>query len=437
MLARWPLVSATDVPENRDREPPERDTSPASSTGLASGRPLRSAAFRWFLAGQSISMAGSVMAPVALAFGVLEATDNAAWLSAVTTAALVPMVATLLLGGGVADRYRRDTVLCLTSLGAGITQAGVAFLLLTHQPPAFLLPLAALNGVFQGLTKPALRGIVSNLAAGRGLQQASSVLASVRNATRIIGPTTAGLLTASVGGGWAIAADAASFLLAAAFFARMSLPDLPPRTGGGLTTVGELREGWSYFSSQPWIWTVTSAFAVFNAVNMGVWQILGPVIANDTIGAEGWGLVLSARGVGALLASVVMVKLTVRRPMVPALSLMTLGAVPLILLGTGANTFWLAAAAFAAGAASEFFTVVWETAHNTYVPERLLSRVGAHDEFWSFVPIPVGQLSTPFLAAAFGTAAVAVTGGGVAAVAMLVPLLVPSLRRIEINRNDD
>lgn len=86
---------------------------------------------------------------------------------------------------------------------------------------------------------------------------------------------------------------------------------------------------------------------------------------------------------------------------------------------------------------SEFFTVVWETANNTHVPERLLSRVGAHDEFWSFVPIPIGQLSTPFLAAVFGTAAVAVTGGGVAAVAMPVPLLMPSLRRIEINRNGD
>lgn len=134
----------------------------------------------------------------------------------------------------------------------------------------------------------------------------------------------------------------------------------------------------------------------------------------------------------ALLASVVMVRLTVRRPMVPALSSMTMGAVPLILLGAAANTFWLAAAAFVAGVASEFFTVVWETVNNTHVPERLLSRVGAQDEFWSFVPIPIGQLSTPILAAVFGTATIAVTGGGVAAVAMLVPLLVPSLRRIEI-----
>jgi MFS family permease len=382
-------------------------------------------------------MAGSAMSPVALAFGVLAVTNSAAWLSAVTTAALVPMVATLLLGGGIADRYRRDTVLWLTSLGAGLTQVGVAFLLLAHQPPAYLLPLSALGGICQGLTKPALRGIVSNLATGRGLQQASSLLASVRNATRILGPTAAGLLTASVGGGWAIAADAASFLLAAACFTRMSLPSLPRRSKGGPTMVDELREGWTYFSSTPWIWAVTLAFAVFNALNMGVWQILGPVIAKATIGAEGWGLVLSARGVGALLASVLMVKLTVRRPMVPALCSMSLAAVPLILLGCGANTVWLAAAAFVAGVVSEFFTVVWETVCNTCVPERLLSRVGAHDEFWSFVPIPVGQLSTPVLVAALGTATVAVTGGGVAALAMLVPLLVPSLRRIEINRNGD
>lgn len=137
------------------------------------------------------------------------------------------------------------------------------------------------------------------------------------------------------------------------------------------------------------------------------------------------------------MASVVMVKLTVRRPMVPALASMSLGALPLILLGVGANILLLAASAFLTGVVTEFFTVVGETVNNTHIPERLLSRVGAHDEFWSSVPVPVGQLSAPFLAAAFGTATVAVTGGGVAAVAMLLPLLVPSLRRIEINRNGD
>jgi len=377
-------------------------------------------------------MAGSAMAPVALAFGVLEVTDSAAWLSAVLTASMVPMIATLIIGGGIADRYSRDTVLRLSSLGAGISQAGVAIVLLTHQDPAFLLPLAALNGIFQALTTPTMRGIVPQLASGRGIQVANSLLASTRNLARMIGPVAAGLLTISVGGGWAIAADGASFLLAAVCFGRISLPDRPQRTAGDPGMLSELREGWSYFSSESWIWSVTLAFAVLNAAYMGIWQILGPVIAVDTIGPDGWGFVLSARAAGALLATMVMVKLTVRRPMVWALSLMTLGGVPLILLGTGANVFWLAAAAFGAGVAAEFFTVVWSTVCHVHIPERLLSRVGAWDEFGSFASIPLGQLGAPLLAAAFGTATVAVTGGAVLAVAMLLPLLLPSLRRIEM-----
>lgn len=163
----------------------------AHLTRLASGQPHRSPAFRWFF---------TAMSPVALAFGVLELTGSAAWLSAVLTASMVPMIATMILGGGIADRYRRDTVLCLTSLGSGISQTGVAILLLTHQPPALLLPLSAFNGIFQALTTPTMRGIVPQLASGRGIQRANSLLASARNTTRLLGPSAAGLLTVSVGG---------------------------------------------------------------------------------------------------------------------------------------------------------------------------------------------------------------------------------------------
>lgn len=377
------------------------------------------------------------MAPVALAFGVLQLTGSATWLSVVTTAALGPMLATLLLGGGIADRYRRDTVLALASIGAGVTQAGVAVVLLIHLRPVWLVPLSAGNGIFLGLTIPVLRGIVANLVSGRGLQRASSLLAAAGNASRIVGPGVAGLLTASVGGGWAIAVDAGSFLVAAAFFARMSLPVRPARGWDGATMVAELREGWGYFRGHAWVWSVTMAFAVFNAVNRGVWQILGPVIANATFGVRAWGLILSVRGIGGLVAGVVMVRLTLRRPMVPALAAMALAAVPLILLGAGTSPIWLAGSAFLAGAATELFTVVWSTVCVTHIPERLLSRVGAHDEFWSTAPIPLGQLATPVLASTFGAAAVAVTGGAVAAVAILLPAVVPALRTIELSGNDD
>lgn len=422
-----------DAPGNRDQASAQARLTPGAGSSIASGEPLRSPACRWFLAGWSVSVAGSAMSPVALAFGVLDATGSAAWLSAVLTAATVPMIAMMIFAGGIADRYRRDTVLRLSSAGASISQAGVAIILLAHQRPVLLLPLSALNGIFQALTTATMRGIIPQLASGRGIQQASSLLASARNVTRMIGPSAAGLLTVSVGGGWAIAADAASFLLAALCFARISLPDLPSRAGGRPAMLSELRHGWGYFSSRPWIWSVTLAFAVLNTVYLGVWGILGPVIARHTIGAEGWGLVLSTRAAGSLLATLAMVKLTVRRPMVKALSGMTLGAVPLILLGTGASVWWLAAAAFGAGVAAEFFTVVWSTVWATHVPERLSSRVGAWDEFGSITSAPVGQLSAPVLAAAFGTAAVSVTAGVLLAAAMLTPLLLPSLRHIELS----
>ncbi|HEX4815167.1 MAG TPA: hypothetical protein VFV66_20690 [Nonomuraea sp.] len=67
------------------------------------------------------------------------------------------------------------------------------------------------------------------------------------------------------------------------------------------------------------------------------------------------------------------------------------------------------------------------------VPERLSSRVGACDEFGSFVSIPIGQVSAPVLATVFGAAAVTIAGGGLLVAAMLLPLLLPSLRRIEVN----
>src|SRR3979490_1841959 len=102
-----------------------------------------------------------------------------------------------------------------------------------------------------------MRGIVPQLATRRAIQVANSLLASTRNLARMIGPAAAGLLTVSIGGGWAIAADAVSFFLAAVCFGRVSLPARPPRAEGSSTMLSELREGWSYFSSKPWIWSVT------------------------------------------------------------------------------------------------------------------------------------------------------------------------------------
>ena len=96
----------------------------------------------------------------------------------------------------------------------------------------------------------------------------------------MIGPSVAGLVVVGAGGGWAVAVDAASYLVAAACLARLRLP--APVRAAGTSMLRDLREGWSVFCSLSWVWTASLAFGLINFVQAGVWGVLGPVIAQDT-----------------------------------------------------------------------------------------------------------------------------------------------------------
>lgn len=96
------------------------------------------------------------------------------------------------------------------------------------------------------------------------------MLSTSKNVARILGPIVAGVLVASIGGGWAIAIDSASFIFAAACMGRVVLADPPAARSTGL--LHGLREGWLYFRANSWIWSVTAAFAVMNAIQVGVWR---------------------------------------------------------------------------------------------------------------------------------------------------------------------
>ncbi len=63
----------------------------------------------------------------------------------------------------------------------------------------------------------------------------------------------------------------------------------------------ELREGWTAFRSRTWLWVVVLAFGVINAVHAAGWYTLGPLIADETFGRQGWGFVLGAETAGMFL----------------------------------------------------------------------------------------------------------------------------------------
>ncbi|MFD5826128.1 MFS transporter [Lentzea sp. NPDC060358] len=388
--------------------------------------------FRGFFLGRTVSLLGSSMAPVALAFAVLDASGRLTDLGVVLAAQMVPQLALLLVGGAVADRMSRRVVLVVTNLGAGVVQGLVAAVLLTGQyRPAVVAGLAFVLGAIEAFASPALRGIVPELVREDDLQKATAVLASARNAVKIAGPAAAGLLVAGAGPGWAIAADALSFLVAAAFLAR-----LPPRTvvpAARRRLLADVRAGWVEFRRIPWVWPMALSYCAINLVNTGPWLVLGPSLTKERDGEAAWGLVLGVRAVGLLVMSVVVVRLVVRHPLRVGTVAGAAGAAGLLALGLGFGTTWSAVCAFVAGLGFAVSGILWETSLQRHVPREALSRVASHDDLLSYAAIPLSQLLVGPAAAVWGGATVALWAGVLFVVAALAPLAVKPVRNLGVH----
>jgi len=395
--------------------------------------------FRGFFLGRLVSLLGSAMTPVTLALSVLNASGQPTDLGVVMACQIVPQLALLLAGGAIADRFPRRTVLWVSNLGAGLTQGGVAALLITgHFSLPAIAGLSALNGAIEAFASPALRGVLPELVGPGQLQRANSLLASSQNAAKVLGPTAGGLLVVGVGGGWAIGLDAASFLVAAVFFSRL------PRAGGEASAdgggrrrmLGDIGEGWREFRAIPWVAAMAVSFCFLNLVNVGPWQILGPTLTKEHGSEAAWGVVLSVRAIGLLAMSAAMYRLTLPRPLRDASLLGLAGALPLLALGLGLATPWLAACAFVGALGFTAKGVAWDTALQTRVPRQALSRIASIDDLLSYAAIPAGELLTGPAAAHFGARAVAFWCGAGYLVANTAPLAVRSVRLFRLVDGD-
>ncbi|MBF9072342.1 MFS transporter [Streptacidiphilus fuscans] len=391
---------------------------------------VRRSGFRWFFSGQLVSLLGSSMAPVALAFAVLNASGRPDDLGIVLAARMVPLLAFLLIGGATADRLPRRTVLVAANLGSGLTQGAVAVLLLTgnYSLPA-VATLEFLNGLLAAFTTPALRGLLPELVATEELQQANSLLSSVKNGTRVFGPSISGLLVVAVGGGPAIACDALSYLVAAVCLTRLPAAprDSSSRAARG-TLRRDLREGWTVFRGTPWVWTVTTAFCVTNLVQTGTWQILGPQLTKQLSSEATWGFLLSARALGMLLMSALMYRLVLRHLLRAGQLAAVFAALPLLAIGTGLRTPWVIAAGFVGGLGLSVTLTAWDTSLQEHIPARVLSRVASYDDLLSYIAIPIGQLAVGPLAQRFGGFQVMTAAGLCYVVVVLLPLASPVVR---------
>jgi MFS family permease len=377
-------------------------------------------------------MTGNALAPIALAFAVLDLTGSATDLGLVVGARSLTNVALLLFGGVVADRMPRQFVLVGSSLAAMATQAAVATLLLTGTADlGTLLALSTVNGAAAAFAFPASSALVNQTVPADLMRPANALNRLGINAALIAGAVLGGAVVATVGPGWGIAIDALTFGVAAALFAGIRVPpvrdaDEPPRS-----PIADLREGWSEFSSRSWVWVVVLGFCLFNAAEVGSLHVLGPVVADETIGRRMWGVFLAMETAGMVAGAVIAMRLRVRRLLLVGVACCLGGALWLVGLALFPVVAVLLPAAFLTGVAMEQFGVAWDVSLQEHIPADKLARVYSYDAVGSFLAIPIGQVAAGPIADLVGARAALLGAAGIVVLSVVGMLLNRGVRTLE------
>ncbi|MFG3589812.1 MFS transporter [Streptomyces sp. NPDC047990] len=407
------------------------------ATAAVSGRaprprgPLGHRPFRRLAAGRALVYCANAMAPVVLAFAVLDASGSATALGLVVGARSVANVALLPAGGIVADRIRRTLVVRGSALAACATQTAIAvsvLLGLTSLP--LLTVLSVLNGALAALSLPASAALTPQTVPAGLIRPAGALMRMGTNLGMIAGVSLGGAVAAGWGAGWGLACSAAAFGAAAWCFLGVRTADPGTPAPGRTRPLRELRAGWREFTARRWVWIVVAQFMVVNAVVAGGVQVLGPAVADATFGRGAWGAVLAAQMAGALLGGVVAARSRARRILLVGVAAVAVEALPLVVLAQGGGALLLGAAMFANGVALEQFGVAWDVSLQENIPADRLARVYSYDALGSFVALPVGEMAAGPVAAHAGTGGALLGGAALVVCATAAALCSTQVRSL-------
>lgn len=396
---------------------------------LARLGPLREREFRLLFTGELVSLTGTAMAPIALAFAVLDI-GSASDLGLVLAAGWVPQIVFILAGGVWADRLPRNRVMVAANALSGLAQLGVAVLLLTGNARLWqLVALQVVRGVAISFFFPASQGVVPQVVSPEHLQPANALLRLSQNSTNILGAALGGVLVATTGSGWALAFDAATYFASAVLLSRISVV-LAARENAP-SFIRELAEGWREFRSRTWLWLIVVMAGIGNMVWVASSSVLGPLVAKRELGgAAAWGLVVAMTSIGNVAGGLVSLRWRPKRLLLHGS--LGLAGLPLLLgaFAVPAPLAVVAASAAVAGFGVELFGVYWVTALQQHISAEVLARVSSYDALGSFVLIPVGLTIVGPAADALGVSTTLWVAAAVSAATALLSLASRDVRTL-------
>ncbi|MBI1800625.1 MAG: MFS transporter, partial [Chloroflexi bacterium] len=265
---------------------------------------LRHRNFRLLWTGNLATQAGYWMNSVAVGWLVFDMTHSAAWLGISGFVSGIPLLLFSLVGGVLADRVNRWKLLMVNQmLGMGIALAYALLLTFGLIELWHILLLSFLFGVMQAINVPTRQAMMPTLVGRDGLVNAVALHSVGMNTMRIVGPSIAGVLIATVGVKGCYWVQAVGYIWAFVNVLQMRVPPQAP-IDRARSPLRNLTDGVRYLFSDKTLLGLMTLVAMPTIFAFPYQQLL-PLFANDilNVGPTGLGLLTSAIGAGALVTA--------------------------------------------------------------------------------------------------------------------------------------
>jgi MFS family permease len=369
--------------------------------------------YRIFFTGQLVSLAGTWMQNVALAWLVIELSGSALAIGALAFWRFVPFTLFGLVAGVVADRIESRKLVMTTQAAAMAISIALAVVTLTDTASLPLVyVLAALGGIALAFDAPGRQSLTFQMVGPRELPNAVALNSGLFNGSRVIGPAIAGLVIAAVGTGLCFVLNAVSFLAVLTALALVREQELRTvEKDPSARVVDGLRRAFAYAWNDPQLRLVLAVVTVVSTVGFN-FHVLVPLLAADTlhVGPEGFGFLSASFGVGALAGALAAATFRHASWRLFAIGTASFGVFAL-LLAPVQNAYLAGVLLVGIGVSFTLFTANANALVQLAAPDHLRGRlIGVY--LFAFVGVaPVGGLFAGWLAEVGGTSlAFAVAG---------------------------
>ena len=257
--------------------------------------------FRLFMGGQFISMSGTWMQTIGMSWLVLTLTHSGTQLGAIVAAQFLPIMLLGAWGGLVADRFNKRKLLLATQSAMGLLALILGVLVLTHEIQLWMVyALATALGLVTVIDSPTRQSFVIEMVGADNIRNAVTLNSTMVNTARVIGPSIAGVLIATVGVGICFTVNAFTYLAVLAALMLMNESELfqAPRA---VRAAGQIKEGLKYVWSEPKLKATLIMMFIIGTFAYE-FPVIFPLFATVTLkgNAATYSSMMVATGVGAI-----------------------------------------------------------------------------------------------------------------------------------------